>query len=233
MEKIKIAVCDDCEEERDLTIKICQEQLKDLKGQYDYEILPFSNGEEFLGYREKVDLLILDIEMPQIDGIKVKNILQNQNSEALIIFVTSHDEIMQAAFGRNVYGFVIKSQIREQLKKMLRDALDVLGYKMIYIDGISCNDIIYIQAAGNYSKIILKNGEEKLVRRTMDELESELENVDFGRSHRKYLVNFQYVTEVKTKEFVMDTITIEISNRMKSKVKKKYDMYCKKMARYC
>lgn len=233
MEKIKIAICDDSDEERELTIKVCQEQLEYLQEQYEYEILQFSDGEEFLEYKERIDLLILDIEMPKLDGIQLKNTLQNKNSEALIIFVTSHDEIMQAAFGKNVYGFVIKNQIREQLKKMLRDALDVLGYKMIYIDGISCNNIIYIQAAGNYSKIILKNGEEKLVRRTMDELESELENVDFGRSHRKYLVNFQYVTEVKTKEFVMDTITVEISNRMKTKIKKKYDMYCKKMARYC
>ena len=44
---------------------------------------------------EKPDILILDIEMEHIDGLKVRDLLEQTDNEVLIIFCTSHDEIMK------------------------------------------------------------------------------------------------------------------------------------------
>ena len=100
-----IGICDD--------EKIMREQVEKIRHKvtdgYDEEILvqTYSDGSAVLD--GTFDILILDIEMEDVDGISVKNIFQNRKRDTIIIFVTSHDEMMSQAFGVNVIGFVTKN----------------------------------------------------------------------------------------------------------------------------
>lgn len=62
-----------------------------------------------LSYSDSLDILILDIEMPEMSGIEVKKRLERIRNHTLILYVTGHVEFMQEAFGTYVFGFVEKN----------------------------------------------------------------------------------------------------------------------------
>lgn len=118
-----IGICDDDEIIREKIKENCLSTIE----KYDYNITlkEFSDGEEI--FKEKIlpDILILDIEMKNMDGIAVKNRLQNKQEAAFIIFVSSHDEMMPDAYGLNVIGFVTKKYMDNQLPKILEVAIQL------------------------------------------------------------------------------------------------------------
>ena len=100
---MKILICDDEIYIRKNILKI----LTPLVTQYpSLNIAECDNGDDVLHC--EFDLLILDIEMQGMNGISIKNALEQRNTTYKILFVTSHDELMPCAFGKNVYGFLSK-----------------------------------------------------------------------------------------------------------------------------
>lgn len=114
-----IGICDDENVIRDKIEKICINETK--KYCEDVVIQKYSDGREVL--EKDFDILILDIEMEDVDGIVVKNYFQKRKKDTIIIFVTSHNEMMSQAFGVNVMGFVAKSYLDNQLQVMLDGAM--------------------------------------------------------------------------------------------------------------
>ena len=85
---------------------VCKQVANSYKDE-NIIIETFTDGKEVL--EGEYDILILDIEMENLDGISVKNNFQSRKKDTIIIFVTSHDEMMNQAFGVNVMGFVTKN----------------------------------------------------------------------------------------------------------------------------
>ena len=100
---MRIAVCDDQVIYREELIKQC----KTILNENTYYGC-FDSGECLLHAEEEFDLLFLDIEMTGMDGIQVKDILEQKQSSMKIIFLTSHEERMIEAFGNHVIGFLKK-----------------------------------------------------------------------------------------------------------------------------
>lgn len=223
-----IGICDDEKIMREKVEIICREVVK----AYGEEIIveTYSDGNAVLD--GDFDILILDIEMEEVDGISVKNSFQNRNKDTIIIFATSHDEMMSQAFGVNVIGFVTKKYIESQLPVMLDTAIKRV-MNTVTIDGIDSRDICYIQAEHVYNILHLEDGREISVRQTSADLEKMLAGVGFIRVHRTYLVNMVYVDRIKEKVIVVNGEEISISSRLKSKIKKEYSEYCKENARFC
>ena len=115
-----IGICDDENVMREAEEKICRSIIQNY-GDDIVQIETFSDGKEVL--EGEYDILILDIEMEDVDGIAVKNYFQNRKKDTIIIFVTSHDEMMSQAFGVNVMGFVTKKYLDSQLPVMLDNAI--------------------------------------------------------------------------------------------------------------
>ena len=80
-----IAICDDEEVIRHKCSKICKELISNYNR--SFEIIQYEDGKDI--DREDIDILILDIEMPIVDGLSVKEMLQNKGIDTYIIFVTS------------------------------------------------------------------------------------------------------------------------------------------------
>lgn len=223
-----IGICDDEKIMREQVEKICHK----VTDGYDEEILvqTYSDGSAVLD--GTFDILILDIEMEDVDGISVKNIFQNRKRDTIIIFVTSHDEMMSQAFGVNVIGFVTKKHLESQLPVMLDTAMRRV-MNSVRIDGIDSRNICYIQAEHIYNILHLADGNEVSVRLTSADLEKTLAGVGFIRVHRTYIINMAYVDRIKEKVIVVDEEEIPVSSRLKSKIKKEYNKYCKENARFC
>lgn len=223
-----IGICDDENVIRDKIEKICINETK--KYCEDVVIQKYSDGREVL--EKDFDILILDIEMEDVDGIVVKNYFQKRKKDTIIIFVTSHNEMMSQAFGVNVMGFVAKSYLDNQLQVMLDGAMKRV-MNTVSIEGVDSRKVCYIQAEHIYNILHLENETEVSVRCSSADLEKMLEVVGFIRVHRTYIINMAYVDHIKDKTVLVNKREIPVSARLKSKLKKEYSRYCRENARYC
>ncbi len=223
-----IGICDDENCMREQVAMVCKEVVE--KYNTDIQIETFSDGKQVI--EEEFDILILDIEMEGVDGISVKNIFQNRKKDTIIIFVTSHDEMMSQAFGVNVIGFVTKCYLKSQLPVMLNSAIKRV-MNTVNIDGIDSRKICYIEAEHVYNILHLEDGSEMSVRRTSAQLEMALTSVGFIRIHRTYVINMAYVEHIRDKTIVVNGCELPVSSRLKSGFKKEYSKYCRENARFC
>lgn len=222
-----IAICDDDKEFVDEVLLICKECIQDRS-----KIVTFYDGKELLEYSEDIDLIILDIEMPNINGIEVKNEIQKINDKTLIIFVTNHCEFVMDAFGINVLGFIVKNKLKVQLPMMLETASQTLN-KYIMIDEFNSRDVLYIKSEHNYGKLMLSNGKTYMVRTSMKQLEEKLIHYNFLRIHREYIVNMIWVENFYEDKIKVSGEKLPVATRLRGKVKKEYRKFCKGNARYC
>ncbi|MBQ7432885.1 MAG: response regulator [Lachnospiraceae bacterium] len=164
---IRLVVCDDDE--------LYIQQIRQIAEMYFqenekvYECMSYVSGEDLLqdclnGKLGEVDLLILDIEMGDIDGITVKNVLEEKRNVKRILFVTNHAEVMQEAFGFNVVGFLNKPVKQAELKMWLQKVSDGLEKetRIHYKNGrreeiIYAEDVQYIQGNGEYTILYTKD----------------------------------------------------------------------------
>lgn len=223
-----IAICDDSREQVEEEYRLCRE----LGGGKD-TIIKFYHGAELLKYRGVIDLVILDIELPDMNGIVLKEKMQRYRKDTLIVFVTNYSEFAMDAFGVNVLGFIEKHRLKTQLPVMLRTAYQMFAKYIFMDDMINSRNIVYIKSEHNYGRLILSDGSTYLIRTSMRELERKLAEYDFLRIHREFLVNMMWIEKMKPDSVQILDDTLPISTRMRGKAKQEYREFCKNNARYC
>ena len=246
---IRIAVCDD---ERLFCIEI-KAIIKDFfdEQHYSLHVDIYENGETLLEQVEHYDLIFLDIELGGMTGIEIMEHLQMTNSKAFIVFISSHTEIMQEAFGNRVIGFVEKPIREEFVIKYINRTIGLLGInRYIYVENmmIDSEDISLIGAMGVYTKLCVVDNTldikksfpadkyieqyGQLIRKTLNEWEAYLEKCGFIKVHRKYLVNMKYINIFNCETIIIkNNICVPISKRMRKRVKEKYLDYCRMLIR--
>lgn len=229
---LRLAICDDDGLAREHIRNICESEM--TKWLDECEIVEFEDGRSFYVYPNKVDLLILDIEMPDMTGLELKNRLQSARSNTVILFVTDHDELSLSAYGVNVYGFVKKEQMEIQLPEALAGALRLICQYVLLEGGIDSRDIVYVEAENIYCNVHLADGSKHLIRSSLNHLEEELLPAKFIRVHKTYLVNPYFIDKVKENEvFIRGGKVFPISVRNRKEVRKKYRDYCEEQMRWC
>ncbi len=232
---MRIGICDDEGEMRKQIRQMCQEVLR--RNRMSGDFVEFASGKEVAEYGDKLDYLILDIEMPGMDGIEVKEKFQLEGEETLIIYVTSYQEYVRKAFGKNVYDFVDKVDLTKELPRVFENAIRMQS-RFVMIDGyINSKDVVYISVDHNYVDIFLMDGERIFLRKPMKEMEELLKQVDFARVHRKYLVNFRWVKSISEKHVKMlfgtgEEVEVDLRGKIRKNVIELYKDYVKRNARY-
>lgn len=175
---------------------------------------------------EEVDLLFLDIEMPNMNGFDVLESLSTCSFD--VIFTTAYDNYGIQAVKFSALDYLLKpvrnkelteavdrhmqksvardprTQIESLLKNLQaenqtgRPAKITLATKES-LELVDPAEIIYCESDSNYTMVYLQDGRKKLISRTLGEFEEMLEPFHFCRSHNSYLVNMDAVREyVKT-----------------------------------
>lgn len=223
---ICIAVCDDEEKYRNIELELCKNYFKEKN--ISIEVRTFNSGENIIEYCEKIDIVLLDIEMQGVDGIKVKNEFVRQNKNSAIIYITSHEELIRHAFGKNVFGFLTKPISREELFKLLEVIYkDRINQNLLQIEDnvyIRYKDIKYILAEDKYCKIYTKDNEH-LVRSKISDFERILASGDFIRIQRSCIINFRYIKCIKQTVIMEDNSIMKIGRNKKQFLKDSYNTY--------
>ena len=174
-----------------------------------------------------LDFILLDIDMPDIDGI----IFSKQHRNYRIVFVTNYDTRIKEAFGPNVYGYVSKGNLEEELVEKVKEVIEIINcdyyvtFKVIGIDiNIRIDDIIYCQYLGNHivsivyhdKKININNSSLKKVKEVLNEYFIEISQDIIINKHR--IINFEdryvYLDGINSK--------FEVSVRKRKLVRKSF-----------
>lgn len=228
---IRIALCDDEMHFRQIEEKV----IKDIFHKHhvtEYEIRQFDRSKKILEKADTTDILILDIDMPDMDGLELKNYLEYVGTDIKIIFVTNHEEHMKEAFGSGVFGFVGKAGVRKELEVVLLHLLEIMQKRVLIENQFLSTEIIYIKSAHIYSELYMKDQTRNLVRIDLKNLEEELAGAGFIRTHRSYLVNMQYMEGKVEKQIRVSGQMLPVSVRRLKEVKEKYKEYCRKHGGY-
>ena len=146
--------------------------------------------------KQACDILLLDIDMPVINGLEIAERLEEGKKKPLLVFVTSHDELVYDSLRFHPFGFVRKSYLELELPRVLRDCeKEIFSHNRYYHfhtpEGeikLFLDDIFYFESEGNYINVYTKEVGYRF-RETMSAVQGELEDFGFVRVHRGFLVN--------------------------------------------
>ena len=206
----RIAICDDENRILEDLSRMVLELIPDA------DVSAFDEGRALIDGADKAgyDVVLLDIDMPDLNGLEVAAFFQAADRKPLIIFVTSHDELVYDSLQLHPFGFVRKSYLDKELKKVLEDAVEEVSSrdKHFFFHTASgdiklqMDDILYFEAEGNYIKI--KTGSDEFrFRETMQALEISLKSDGFIRVHKGFLVNQEAVKIINSDKLVLNDNT--------------------------
>ncbi|MBR5089173.1 MAG: response regulator transcription factor [Ruminiclostridium sp.] len=177
------------------------------------KIAEFRKSSELLAAlkNEGCDILLLDIDMPELSGLDIARELSGLSDKPVLIFVTSHDELVYDSLQFHPFGFVRKAYLEKELSTVLGDALKELDGRDRHFhfrssDGdvkIKTDEILYFEADGNYIKLFTANAEYRF-RDTVTSLENALSGNGFVRIHKGFLVNQSGVKMINAEECVLE-----------------------------
>lgn len=208
---MRIAVCDD----ETVFLKQLTEYLEKYYNSLDLIVDTFEAGEmllkKLMSKPDCYDLIFLDIEMKQLDGIKTAMKIREYNKEVLVIFLTSHVEFAADGYEVDAFRFLIKPLQEIKLIRALQDVQKELdrNKKLIIKDSerevvLRFQDIVYLEAQ-NVNVLIRTLKDSFVVRKTLVQLEEEIKGPTFFRSHRSYIVNVGFVVDYDNKYITMKT----------------------------
>ncbi|HZI00751.1 MAG TPA: LytTR family DNA-binding domain-containing protein [Flavisolibacter sp.] len=182
----------------------------------------FTDAFKALAYlqKEQIDLIFLDIKMPDISGIDFYNSLSKR---PLLIFTTAYTEHAVTSFEMDAIDYLLKPFSLARFIKSCNKAFELYnfrnstetndhlfvktGYDQIKV---AFDDILYLEAAGNYVTFVLKD-KNILSRSTFAEAIALLPADKFVRVHRSFVVAVDKISKVERHQLTVNKATVPIS----------------------
>ena len=179
-----------------------------------------------------VDLMFVDINMPDINGLDFVKSLENPPK---IIFTTAYSEYAVEGFRVDAIDYLLKPidyatflkasnkakswfDIHEKQPEQIQSNEDFLFIKSEYkIVRIKLEDIRYIEGMREYIRIHLTNDKPIMTLLSMKAMEAQLANKSFMRIHRSYIVNLNKITTIERNRIIFDKVYIPVSDQYKDK----------------
>jgi two-component system, LytTR family, response regulator len=177
---------------------------------------------EFLN-REKIDLIFLDINMPDINGMQL---LQTLSPRPLIIFTTAYSQYAVESYELNAVDYLLKPATFERFLMAINKAVAALtsknttgmheGAAVLIKSGpqtyrVKVSEILYLEKNGNYITVHLKDGN-ILIRENMADIFDLLPAADFIRVHKSYVVGIRHISMIEVHQLIVNDEKIPIGS---------------------
>lgn len=210
---IKCVVVDD----EPLAISLLNQYIRKYEG---LEMMDgFTDALESISYinNNQVDILFLDILMPDITGIGV---LKKLTSKPVVIFTTAHRDFAIDGYEMGVADYLLKpfeferfrqavNRAIEHMRLKAKDNADLLpgvfvksDYKLIKIN---FQEIVYVESMDDYIRIYLHEGKPVITLMRLKAFLEKLPATDFQRVHRRYIVAMNKINSVETRRLILET----------------------------
>ena len=186
----------------------------------EYRIVRFADAISFLtGYTAEYDIVFMDIEMPDLDGMSAAKKLRETDPDVILVFVTNMAQYAVEGYEVAAMDFMVKPVRYDNLRLKLERAerrLESKGTDRFIVRGksgpvvVSIPDIRYVEVRDHMLTFYTKDGATK-VTGSLKSLEKRLEGRDFSRANSCYLVNLKYVTGVDDGMVTVGGYTLPVS----------------------
>jgi len=233
---MRIIVCDDTESDRLSTCQLIDKYLKEVNCAAD--ILVYESGVKLLERLGNIKtdgpmIAFLDIYMPGVSGVDVAKKIRETDKDMVIIFTTTSPDHGLDGYSVKAFQYLLKPVEYPKLKDTLDDCMelfaDFLQYLEVIVDRVAVKiplkDIIFIEIHAHYG-LIHTAKEVTKCRLTLDEVEQQLKGKNFLRTHRSFIVNMRYISNVDDNDFIMTNgESVPIRKNDKLKIKQEYMDY--------
>lgn len=202
---MRIAVCDDEKFYREKVTALLQKYLSDH--QLDSVIDIFCSGEEFLSQSSnavKYDVVFMDINMEQTDGIETAMRIRAFQSNTYIVFVTAFIKYALDGYKVNAVRYIMKDTLDAAISECMDAILQKMQLRQIsfcFIEGekkLYTDNLLYVESKKHKSVFCYQ--EEQLTKyqiyEKLDDIEKILDGVGFLRIHKSYLVNMRHIRKI-------------------------------------
>lgn len=214
MNTYKIAICDDDKKQRENLTALVKEWAQKI-GQL-IQLQTFESAEGFLfQYAEEkdFDMLLLDIEMGQMNGVDLAKAVRREDREVQIIFITGYMDYISDGYDVEALHYLLKPVAPEKLFDVLDRAAQHLKSRdksiLFHLQGevvrIPLYQIRYLEVRQNY--VTIHADEEYTIKKTLRELEQNLDE-RFYRIGRSYLVNLHEIKKITRADVYLKDETV-------------------------
>lgn len=207
---VKIAFCDDNQQERERYAQLVSKLA--VKHHIPIELSHFSSGETLLFHCAEIptsiDILYLDIIMDKMNGIDTAQKLREYGCTAQIVFLTDFENHAYEAFDVNAMHYLLKSETNSiKFENVFLKAVEQATRKtnelfICEFDGetrvIPLSQISYFEIWKRVVTVHFGDGETTRFYGCMEHLEKRLNEKNFIRTHRSYLVNLAWISRFQT-----------------------------------
>ena len=177
---------------------------------------------EFL-QREKVDLIFLDINMPDINGMAL---LQTLSSRPLVIFTTAYSHYAVESYELNALDYLLKPITFERFLFALNKAATALSSEestIFFKSGpqtyqVKVVDILYFEKDGNYITVHLKD-KQILIRENMNNIFDLVPAAGFLRVHKSYVVATRHIATIEVHQLTVGGVRIPVGSSYRESVR--------------
>lgn len=223
MNMLRIAICDDEIQARDALRFQLEKVTDDRMEQIVYE---FNSGARAVHWLEKhpgeIDLLFLDVEMDEMNGMEAAMEIRKFNQDIIIVFVTGYTDYVFDGYKVGALDYIIKPASTDRLKQLVNRVRATVAeqsddyYSFQNIDGtfkLSLRDILYFYSDRRLIYVVTA-GKEYFFYDKMNNVAAQLSD-NFVRVHQRYLVNGKKVDQIKSSAVVVSSIELPISRALK------------------
>ena len=230
---LTIAICDDEKKICDYIENRTTEFL--AKNDLEAEVSVFYDGSELLkkceNNTQRFDIIFLDIKMKTLNGVECAKLLRDIGVNSLIVFITSSAEYVFSGYEVKAFRYILKTDLVNAFSRVFSECL--LELKKLdtsfftvktssSVKNIPLSDILYFESNKRLLNIHTKNEVVSFYEK-LDNVENELKEKDFIRTHQSYLVNAQKIKSVsKDSVLLSNDFSLPVSKSKATKVKEAY-----------
>lgn len=179
----------------------------------------------------QIDVLFLDIDMPEINGIEAARCLRKKYPDMILVFVTDYIEYAPAGYRVEAFRYLLKSRLDRELSCILDEIMDKLYADQAAIQVksrgeyilLQLKNIVYIEGTGRRMVLVHLTGEKTPLECSgkLAEFEDRLINEGFLRLQRSFLANIRHIKKISSYTACLDNgtelkVTDKNYNRLRS-----------------
>ena len=231
MEEFKMAVCDDEDHYRNTMEELVRRY--EIQSGISISLQKYSRMSELVekiaSGEENYDMLFLDVEMADCSGIDGARRIREYDEKVIIVFVTNYDGYALDAFDVEAMGYLMKPVRYEDIEKQIVRGINYIRHRRKAEETdrkylrVFCQrtelvmeqqEIMYIEKCRNRCALYMSNGEKIVTYSTLQKINGNLNQNKFCFAHQGYIVNVEYVREIKSSTICMENgIEIPISRK--------------------
>lgn len=230
MQHFMIYICEDIKEHSDHLSEV----FEVLSGDYPHTLEIFSSAEGMLEKLETnvPDLILLDIELGQTDGITLGKKIKQMYPEVFLVFATAFAEYAVKGYEANAFRYLLKPLSVDMIRRLFQDILaENKKKKKITVkttEGemvVNLQDLLYISAEDKYTILYTKT-QHYVSDYSLKHYEEQLNSKGFFRIHRKYLINLYHHKGIQSGKVVLSQdCKLPISRKRMAEYRKQLFLY--------